>query len=160
MQPITPIQPCLWFESQAEEAALFYTSVFPRSRMGTITRYGPNAPCPEGSVLTVSFELQGQPWTALNGGAAFGFNPAVSFMVVCQNQAEADHCWQALAADPALGQCGWLTDRFGLSWQIVPQMMMDLLPLPDSPGKQRLMTAMMGMRKLDIAALQQAFAQP
>lgn len=155
-----PIQPCLWFESQAEEAALFYTSVFPNSRMGNITRYGPNVPCPEGTVLIASFELNGQPWTALNGGAAFTFNPAVSFMVTCQNQGEVDHYWNALAADPSQGQCGWLTDRYGLSWQIVPQLMIDRLPGPDTPAKQRLMAAMMGMRKLDIAALERAFSQP
>jgi predicted 3-demethylubiquinone-9 3-methyltransferase (glyoxalase superfamily) len=155
----TPIQPCLWFENQAEEAARFYTSVFPNSRMGTITHYGANAPMPEGTVLTVSFELNGQPWTALNGGAAFSFNPAVSFMVICQTQAEVDHHWNALAADPEQGQCGWLTDRYGLSWQIVPQLMVDLLPAPDTPAKQRLMAAMMGMRKLDIAALERAFSQ-
>ncbi|AOW15891.1 hypothetical protein LPB72_12990 [Hydrogenophaga crassostreae] len=154
-----PVQPCLWFDFQAEEAARFYTSVFPNSRMGTITHYGANAPMPEGTVLTVGFELNGQPWTALNGGAAFPFNPAVSFMVICQTQAEMDHYWSALADDPAQGQCGWLTDRFGLSWQIVPQLMVDLLPTPDTPGKQRLMAAMMGMKKLDIATLQRAFSQ-
>ena len=159
LQPNTPIQPCLWFNDQAEAAALFYTSVFPDSRMGTITRYGAGAPMPEGTVLTVGFELNGQPWTALNGGAAFTFNPAVSFMVTCQTQAELDHCWNALAADPSQGQCGWLTDRFGLSWQIVPQLMLDVLPGPDSPGKQRLMAAMMGMKKLDIAALERAILQ-
>ena len=159
LQPNTPIQPCLWFNDQAEAAALFYTSVFPDSRMGTITRFGAGAPMPEGTVLTVSFELNGQPWTALNGGAAFTFNPAVSFMVTCQTQAELDRCWNALAADPSQGQCGWLTDRFGLSWQIVPQLMLDVLPGPDSPGKQRLMAAMMGMKKLDIAALERAILQ-
>lgn len=159
LQLNTPIQPCLWFNDQAEAAALFYTSVFPNSRMGTITRYGPGAPMPEGTVLTVGFELNGQPWTALNGGAAFAFNPAVSFMLTCQTQAEVDRYWNTLAADPSQGQCGWLTDRFGLSWQVVPQLMLDVLPGPDSAGKQRLMAAMMGMKKLDIAALERAFLQ-
>ena len=117
-------------------------------------------PMPEGTALTVGFELNGQPWTALNGGPAFTFNPAVSFTVTCQTQAEVDHCWNALAADPSQGQCGWLTDRFGLSWQFVPQLMLDALPGPDMPAKQRLMAAMRGMKKPDIAALERAFSTP
>lgn len=110
-------------------------------------------------MLTASFELNRQPWTALNGGAAFSFNPAVSFMLACQTQGEVDHYWNALAADPSQGQCGWLTEQFGLSWQVVSQLMLDVLPGPDSPGKQRLMAAMMGMKKPDIAALERAFSQ-
>jgi len=160
MNLIAPIQPCLWFDSQAEEAARFYTSVFPHSRMGTVTHYGAGGPMPEGTVLTVGFELDGQPWMAFNGYGASPFNLAVSFMLTCQTQEEVDHYWNALAADPSQGQCGWLTDRFGLSWQIVPQLMLDVLPGPDSPGKQRLMAAMMAMKKLDIATLERAFSHP
>jgi predicted 3-demethylubiquinone-9 3-methyltransferase (glyoxalase superfamily) len=154
----TAIQPCLWFDRQAEEAARFYVSVFPDSRLGAITRYGPAMLLPEGTVLTVSFQLGGQPWTALNGAMASSFNPAVSFVVTCHTQAEVDHYWNHLAADPAAGQCGWLTDRFGVSWQIVPQQMMDMLQHPDATARQRAMAAMMKMKKLDIAALQHAFS--
>ena len=130
----TPIQPCLWLETQAEEAARCFTSVFPNSRMGTITHYGANAP--------------------------FAFNPAVLFMLPCQDQAELDHCGSALAEDPLACQCGWLSDRFGVTWQIVPQIMMDLLPTPDSPARRRFMTALTGMRKPDVAALERVYSQP
>ena len=152
------IQPCLWFDHQAEEAARFYVSVFPNSLVGDITRYGPKMPMPEGTVLTVNFELNGQPWIAMNGGSATPFNMAVSFFVTCHSQDEVDHYWNHLAADPAGGQCGWLTDRYGVSWQIVPQQMMDYLQNPDAAGRQRVMAAMMQMKKLDIAALDRAFA--
>jgi predicted 3-demethylubiquinone-9 3-methyltransferase (glyoxalase superfamily) len=156
----TAIQPCLWFEHQAEEAARFYVSVFPNSRIGVITRYGPDMPLPEGTVLTVGFELDGQPWTALNGAMACSFNPAVSFVVTCHSQGEVDHYWSHLAADPAAGQCGWLTDRFGVSWQIVPRQMMDMLVHPDTAARHRAVAAMMKMKKLDVATLQHAFDHP
>ncbi|QCB48120.1 VOC family protein [Hydrogenophaga sp. PAMC20947] len=155
----TPIQPCLWFEHQAEEAARFYVSVFPNSRVGAITRYGPGMPLPEGTVLTVNFELDGLAWIAMNGASSTPFNPAVSFFVTCHSQAEVDHYWNHLAADPAAGQCGWLTDRFGVSWQIVPQQMMDLFKHPDAAGRQRAVAAMMTMKKLDIATLERAFSE-
>ena len=154
------IQPCLWFDAQAEDAARFYVSVFPNSRMGTITRYGPDMPLPEGTVLTVNFELDGQAWIAMNGGSASPFNMAVSFFVTCHTQDEVDHYWSHLAADPAGGQCGWLVDRFGVSWQIVPKQMMDFLQHPDAAARQRVVAAMMAMKKLDIAALERAFSQP
>lgn len=156
----TAIQPCLWFDHQAEEAARLYVSVFPNSRMGLITHYGPDMPSPEGTVLTVSFELNGQTWIAMNGISASSFNMAVSFFVTCQTQAEVDHYWNHLAADPDVGQCGWLTDRFGVSWQIVPRQMMDMLQHPDAVSRQRVVAAMMTMKKLDIAALERAFSAP
>ena len=156
----TAIQPCLWFGHQAEEAARFYVSVFPNSRVGAITRYGPNMPMPEGTVLTVNFELNGQAWIAMNGISSTPFNMAVSFFVTCHSQAEVDHFWNHLAADPAAGQCGWLTDRYGVSWQIVPQRMMDMLLHPDAAARQRAVAAMMQMKKLDIAELERAFGKP
>lgn len=154
------IQPCLWFDHQAEEAARFYVSVFPNSRIGAITHYGPDMPMAEGTVLTVNFELNGQAWIAMNGMSSTPFNMAVSFFVTCHSQEEVDHYWNHLAADPAAGQCGWLTDRYGVSWQIVPQRMMDMLLHPDAAARQRAVAAMMQMKKLDIAALERAFANP
>ena len=155
--------PCLWFDTQAEEAARFYVSVFPDSKIGQITRYGKAGQevhgRPEGSVLTVALELAGQTFTALNGGPIFKFNEAVSFQIMCETQAEVDHYWNKLSAggDPAAQQCGWLKDRFGLSWQVVPTAMMRMLGDPDTVKSQRAMAAMMQMKKLDIAALQRAF---
>jgi predicted 3-demethylubiquinone-9 3-methyltransferase (glyoxalase superfamily)/predicted enzyme related to lactoylglutathione lyase len=154
------IHPCLWFDRQAEEAARFYASVFPNSCIGPITRYGPGAPLPEGTVLTIGFELDGQPFTALNGGPHFGFSPAISLVVACTSQDEVDRCWSRLSARPEHERCGWLVDRYGVSWQIVPQQLMDMLQHPDAARRQRVTAALMGMGKLDIAALQQAFNQP
>jgi predicted 3-demethylubiquinone-9 3-methyltransferase (glyoxalase superfamily) len=157
------IVPCLWFDSQAEEAARFYASVFPNSKIGQITHYGKAGQeihgRPEGSVLTVEFELDGQTFTALNGGPLFRFNEAVSFQIFCETQEEVDDYWDKLSAggDPAAQQCGWLRDRFGLSWQVVPSAMMRMLSDPDAVKSQRAMAAMMQMQKLDIAALQRAF---
>lgn len=162
LEPRT-IVPCLWFDSQAEEAAEFYVSIFPNSKIGQITRYGTAGQevhgKPEGSVLTVAFELDGQVFTALNGGPIFRFNEAVSFQVFCETQDEVDHYWNRLSAggDPAAQQCGWLKDRFGLSWQVVPKAVMRMISDSDSIKSQRAFAAMMQMKKLDIAALQRAF---
>lgn len=157
------IIPCLWFDSEGEEAARFYVSVFPNSKIGRITRYGKAGQDvhgrPEGSVLTVEFELDGVPLTALNGGPLFRFNEAVSFQIMCETQAEVDHYWNKLSAggDPAAQQCGWLKDRFGLSWQVVPRTLLRMISDPDTVKSQRAFAAMMNMKKLEITALQRAF---
>jgi predicted 3-demethylubiquinone-9 3-methyltransferase (glyoxalase superfamily) len=155
---LTPsrITPCLWFDSEAEEAATFYTGVIPGSRMLEVVRHteaGPGAP---GSVLTVSFELDGVRFVALNGGPVFSFGEAVSFQIACETQEEVDRYWQALADGGEEGPCGWLKDRFGLSWQVVPTVLPRLLGSPDPAVAGRVMTAMRDMGKLDIAALQAA----
>ena len=156
------IQPCLWFDNQGEQAARFYTEVFPDSRITAIARYGEAGPDihgrPAGSVMTVQFELDGQPFLALNGGPMFRFNEAVSLMVSCDTQDEIDHYWGALSegGDPAARQCGWLKDRHGLSWQIVPAQMAGWMGGPDMAAAQRVMQALLGMQKLDIAALERA----
>ena len=151
------ITPFLWFNSQAEEAANFYVSIFRNSRVSRVTRYGEGAPAPRGSVMTVEFELDGQKFTALNGGPHFTFNPAVSFVVTCDTQQELDSYWEALSAggDPKAQQCGWLADRFGLSWQIVPSILPKLLE-GDQARSNRVMQALMPMKKLDVAALKRA----
>ncbi|KAF1020784.1 MAG: hypothetical protein GAK30_02279 [Paracidovorax wautersii] len=146
--------PCLWFDRQAEEAANFYVSVFPNARIKAITHYGEGAPLPAGTVLTVSFELDGQDYLALNGGPVFQFSPAISLMVHCQDQAELDDFWHKLSEGGQTGQCGWLTDRFGLSWQIVPASLPRLMA--DPARAQRIIKAVMGMTKLDIATLEEA----
>jgi predicted 3-demethylubiquinone-9 3-methyltransferase (glyoxalase superfamily) len=156
------ITPCLWFADEAEEAARFYTGIFKNSRITTITRYGTAGfethHRPAGSVMTVAFELDGQSFTALNGGPVFTFNEAVSFQVNCETQEEIDDYWEKLSAggDPKARQCGWLKDRYGLSWQIVPTIMDELFADAESPGAQRAMEAMLGMKKLDIAELRRA----
>jgi predicted 3-demethylubiquinone-9 3-methyltransferase (glyoxalase superfamily) len=162
--PITSrITPCLWFDDQAEEAARFYASVFPGSRIVTVTRYSDAGHevhhRPAGSVMVVLFELDGQRFTALNGGPAFTFTEAVSFEVHCASQEEIDHYWERLSAggDPKAQQCGWLKDRYGLSWQIVPRDMEAMFADADSPGAKRTMEAMLRMKKLDIAALRRAY---
>jgi predicted 3-demethylubiquinone-9 3-methyltransferase (glyoxalase superfamily) len=157
------LTPCLWFDGQAEEAAKFYCAIFDHSKITAITYYGKAGQeqhgQPEGSVLTVSFDLDGQSFTGLNGGPAFTFNEAISFQVNCQTQEEVDHFWGRLSAGGPVEaqQCGWLKDRFGVSWQIVPIAMMEMLKDPDTTKSQRAMAAMMQMKKLDIAALQRAF---
>jgi predicted 3-demethylubiquinone-9 3-methyltransferase (glyoxalase superfamily) len=148
---------CLWFNDQAKEAADFYVSLFPNSRITAVTHYGPGAPQPEGSVLTVSFELDGRSYTGLNGGPVFQLSPAASIMVHCRDQAEIDRYWTALSADPEAEQCGWLKDRFGLSWQIVPEQVFEMLQHPDKARRHRVFNAVMGMKKLDLARLQAAF---
>ncbi len=152
------IHPFLWFDAQAEEAAKFYVSLFPNSKILSEQRYGPGGPGPEGSVMTVDFELDGQHVTALNGGSVFHFTEAVSFVIDCDGQAEVDHYWDSLLEGGAPSQCGWLKDRFGFSWQVVPKQLFDTIGGPDAAGRQRAMAAMMQMTKLDVAALQAAYA--
>lgn len=155
MQKITTF---LWFDDKAEEAAAFYTSLFDDSRIVDIQRYGEAGPGPKGSVMTVDFELAGQRYTALNGGPEFAFTEAISLFVDCADQAEVDRLWTALTADGGQeGPCGWLKDRYGLSWQIVPKAMMDFIRDPDEEKSSRAMKAMLGMRKLDVQALQKAY---
>ncbi|HEX2192362.1 MAG TPA: VOC family protein [Acidimicrobiales bacterium] len=152
------ITPCLWFDTQAEEAANHYTSVFPNSRIVDVSRYGEAGPRPEGMVMTVDFELDGHEFVALNGGPDFSFNEAVSFQVNCESQDEVDHFWSRLTEGGEEGPCGWLKDRFGVSWQIIPTRLMELLADPDRQRSQRAMQAMLGMKKIDVAALEQAAA--
>jgi predicted 3-demethylubiquinone-9 3-methyltransferase (glyoxalase superfamily) len=154
------ISPFLWFNDQAEQAAQFYTSVFPNSRVVTTTHYGDSGPGPKGSVMTVAFELEGQKFTALNGGPQFTFTEAVSFVVNCETQEEVDRYWSRLTADGGQpGPCGWLKDRFGLSWQIVPNALPRLLSDTDPAKSKRVMEAVMKMGKLDISALEAAAAR-
>jgi predicted 3-demethylubiquinone-9 3-methyltransferase (glyoxalase superfamily) len=155
MQKITPF---LWFDSQAEEAARFYVSVFPNSRILKTVRYGAAGPGPAGSVMTVAFELSGVPFTALNGGPQFHFSEAISFVVNCQSQGEVDALWEKLAAGGRTDRCGWLKDKYGLSWQVVPTVLPVLLADPDPVKAQRTMAAMLKMDKLNIAALEKAHA--
>ena len=152
--------PCLWFASQALEAAEYYVSLFDDSRIVEVLHYLDSGPMPAGTVLTVRFVVNGQPMMALNGGPAFSFNPAISMVVECDNQAEVDHLWARLCEGGAPSQCGWLTDRYGLSWQVVPTAMLDMLRSPDSAAASRAMAAMMTMGKLDIATLRAAFNSP
>jgi predicted 3-demethylubiquinone-9 3-methyltransferase (glyoxalase superfamily) len=153
---IGSIIPNLWFDTQAEEAAAFYTSVFPNSRVVGVTRYPEGAPGPAGSVMTVEFELDGQRFVGINGGPEFTFSEAVSFQITCADQAEVDRYWAALTDGGAESQCGWLADRYGLSWQVVPAGMEELFADPDPERSRRAMAAMLGMRKLDVAALRAA----
>jgi len=153
MQRITPF---LWFDTQAEEAARFYVSVFTNSRIVKTVRYGEAGPGPTGSVMTVAFELNGVPFTALNGGPLFHFSEAISFVVNCQSQSEVDLLWEKLSAGGEPGRCGWLKDKYGLSWQLVPTVLPVLLGDPDAAKAQRTMQAMLKMDKLDIAALERA----
>ena len=151
------INPCLWFDTEGEEAAEFYTSIFPNSRIVEVTRYGSAGPRAEGSVMTVEFELEGQKFTALNGGPDFKFNEALSLEVHCETQEEVDKYWSALTADGGEeGPCGWLKDKYGVSWQIVPTALEKLIADPDPGRSQRAMKAMLGMGKIDIAELQRA----
>ena len=153
------ITPNLWFDTEAEEAARFYTSVFPNSAIGAISRYNDAGPREAGTVLTVEFVLDGQDFTAINGGPQFPFTEAVSLLINCQDQEEVDHYWAALTADGGEeGQCGWLKDRFGLSWQVVPAGMAEALNQPDPAAAERAMKAMLAMTKIDVAALHAAAA--
>jgi predicted 3-demethylubiquinone-9 3-methyltransferase (glyoxalase superfamily) len=151
------ISPFLWFDGQAEEAARLYVSLFPGSRIVSISRYGDAGPGPKGSVMTVAFELDGRPFVALNGGPQFKFTEAVSFSVECQTQDEVDRYWDGLCAGGQPGPCGWLKDRFGLSWQIVPAALGQMLGDPDPGRSRRVMQAMLQMGKLDIAGLRKAY---
>ena len=152
------ITPCLWFDAEGEEAAKFYTSVFPNSKILDLARYGEAGPRQEGMVMTVSFELNGQKFVALNGGPDFTFNEAISFQVSCKNQEEVDAFWSALSEGGEEGPCGWLKDKFGVSWQIVPTALPELLSDPDREKAQRVMAAMLKMRKIEIGELEQAAA--
>jgi predicted 3-demethylubiquinone-9 3-methyltransferase (glyoxalase superfamily) len=151
--------PWLWFDTEAENAAEFYVSVFPNSRILDVSRYGAAGPRPEGMVMTVSFELDGQQYGALNGGPDSEFNEAVSFLVDCEDQAEVDHYWNALSDGGEEGPCGWLKDRFGLSWQIIPKALPRLLGDPDREKAQRVMEAMLKMGKIEVAELERAAAE-
>jgi predicted 3-demethylubiquinone-9 3-methyltransferase (glyoxalase superfamily) len=150
------ITPCLWFDTDGEEAANFYTSLFSNSTILNVSRYGEGGPRAAGTVMTVSFELDGLEFLALNGGPNYTFSEAVSFMVSCADQDEVDRYWEALSEGGEEGPCGWLKDRFGLSWQIVPEALPRLLSDPDPAKAQRVMQAMMGMRKIVIEELEQA----
>jgi predicted 3-demethylubiquinone-9 3-methyltransferase (glyoxalase superfamily) len=158
MQKITPF---LWFDDKAEQAMDFYTSIFKNSKKGQVRRYGDAGPGPKGSAMSAEFELDGQPFIALNGGPHFSFTPAVSFFVNCESQAEVDDFWGKLCADGGKPQqCGWLTDKYGLSWQIVPSALGKMLQDKDAKKSASVMKAMMQMVKIDIGRLEQAYAQP
>jgi predicted 3-demethylubiquinone-9 3-methyltransferase (glyoxalase superfamily) len=166
MASIRGITPCLWFDDQAEEAARYYTGIFKNSRIGKISRYGEagreithKAP---GSVMMVSFELEGQPFAALNAGPEFNFTEAVSFMIPCKDQKEIDYYWDKLSegGDPKAQVCGWLKDKYGLSWQVIPAKVDEMLGDPNSERSQRAMEAMLTMKKIDIATLERAYAEP
>ena len=163
MALVQKITPCLWFDHQAAEAAQFYVSLFKNSAMGTVARYGKEGHevhgRPEGSVMTVSFRLEGQEFTALNGGPHFKFTEAISFVVKCEMQDEVDHYWNALSAggDARAQQCGWLKDRYGVSWQIVPSALFEMLAGAGGEQAGRVMQAMLQMKKLDLPALRRAY---
>jgi len=154
MQKITPF---LWFDGKAEEAMNFYTEIFKNSKVVDIMRYGDAGPGPKGSVMSATFQLEGQEFIALNGGPQFTFSPAISFFVKCQTQEEVDELWDRLLAGGRPQQCGWLTDRYGLSWQIVPTVLGEMLQDKDPERSSRVMKAMLKMVKLDIAALKEAY---
>jgi predicted 3-demethylubiquinone-9 3-methyltransferase (glyoxalase superfamily) len=156
MQKITPF---LWFDTEGEEAARFYTSVFPNSKIVEVTHYGSAGPRPDGMVMTVSFELDGQRFVALNGGPEFSFSEAISFEVSCETQDEVDSYWNRLSEGGEEGPCGWLKDRFGVSWQIVPTVLEELLTDPDTEKAQRVMAAMLKMTKIEIDGLERAAAE-
>jgi predicted 3-demethylubiquinone-9 3-methyltransferase (glyoxalase superfamily) len=150
------ITPNLWFDTEAEEAAGFYTSVFKNSRIVNVARYTEAGPRPAGTVMTVEFELDGQRFVGINGGPQFTFDEAVSFQITCKDQEEVDYYWERLSEGGEEGQCGWLKDRYGLSWQVVPTGMAEVFNNPDPERAKRAMEAMLGMRKLDIATLRSA----
>lgn len=162
--PSITLAPCLWFAEEAEEAADLYTGIFPNSGIVRTTRYGPEGNDlhgrPVGSVMTVDFELDGHPVTALNGGPLFTFNEAISLQVICETQEEVDHYWDHLGkeGDPLARQCGWLKDRFGVSWQIIPKEAIELIGTPESESSRRAMRAMLRMEKLDLPELRRAYA--
>jgi predicted 3-demethylubiquinone-9 3-methyltransferase (glyoxalase superfamily) len=157
------IAPCLWFDYQAEEAARFYVSIFGNSKILKVARYGKAGSevsgRPEGSVMTVTFQLEGQDFMALNGGPVFTFSPAISLMVNCADQEELDRLWEKLSEGGAIEQCGWLRDKFGVSWQIVPAIMDELMSDPDPEKTNRVMQALLPMKKIDIAGLKRAYGQ-
>ena len=156
MATLGKITPCPWFDTQGEEAATYYTSLFEDSRIVEISRYGDAGPRPAGSVMTVSFELAGQPFVALNGGPEFTFTEAISLQVSCESQEEVDELWAKLTEGGQEGPCGWCKDRYGLSWQIIPTALFELIGDPDPVRSQRAMQAMLGMQKIEVAELQRA----
>lgn len=164
MPVIQKITPCLWFDDQAEEAVEFYTAIFRNSRIVQVARYGEAGReihgKPAGTVMTVAFELEGQAFTALNGGPIFKFNEAISFQVRCETQKEVDSYWEKLSqgGDVMAQQCGWLKDKYGASWQIVPRVLVEMITDPDPEKSQRVMTAMLQMKKIDIEGLKRAYA--
>jgi predicted 3-demethylubiquinone-9 3-methyltransferase (glyoxalase superfamily) len=151
------IAPCLWFDGKAEEAMKFYTSIFKNSKVGNVMRYGDAGPGQKGTVMAATFELEGQEFMALNGGPMFKFSPAISFFVKCETQEEVDDLWAKLLEGGAPQQCGWLTDKFGVSWQIVPTILGEMLQDKDAEKAKRVMQAMLKMVKLDIKLLKQAY---
>jgi predicted 3-demethylubiquinone-9 3-methyltransferase (glyoxalase superfamily) len=155
MQKITPF---LWFDGQAEEAMNFYTSIFKNSKSGTVHRYGDAGPGPKGTVMSATFELEGQKFMALNGGPLFKFTPAISFFVNCETQQEVDELWENLSAGGEKSRCGWLKDKFGVSWQIIPTALGELLGDKDAAKAKRVMQAMLQMDKIDIEGLKRAYA--
>ena len=164
MQVIQKITPCLWFDDQAEEAVDFYAAIFRNSKIVKVARYGEIGyevhGKPAGTVMTVAFELEGQSFTALNGGPIFKFNEAISFQVNCETQGEVDYYWEKLSegGDAKAQQCGWLKDKYGVSWQIVPGVLVEMITDPDSAKSQRVMAAMLQMKKIDIDGLRRAYA--
>jgi len=158
-KPMQKITTFLWFDQQAEEAARYYTSIFKNSKIETVTRYGEAGPGPKGSVMTIAFELEGQKFVALNGGPQYQFNPAISFVVNCDGQEEVDHYWEKLAAGGKEIQCGWLVDKYGVSWQVVPKALIEMLRDENAARTQWVMKAMMQMKKIDIAGLKAAYDQ-
>jgi predicted 3-demethylubiquinone-9 3-methyltransferase (glyoxalase superfamily) len=153
------ISPFLWFDGKAEEAAKFYTSIFKNSKINGIARYPEGAPAPAGSVMSVTFQIEGQEFHALNGGPMYKFTPAISFFVNCTTQEEVDELWEKLSAGGAPNRCGWLQDRFGVSWQIIPVVLLELLQDKDPQKSKRVMEAMLQMVKIDIKRLKQAYEQ-
>ena len=151
------IHPFLWFDTQAEDAMNFYVSIFPNSKVLSVQRYPAGAPGPEGSVMTADFELDGERVTALNGGPHYKFSPAFSFVIDCKDQAEVDYYWDKLLEGGAPSQCGWLDDKFGLTWQVVPKQLFETIGGPDAEGRKRALAAMMQMVKLDVAKLEAAY---
>ena len=148
--------PCLWFDGAAEEAAAHYTSIFPNSSIGDVTRYGPDMPMPEGTAMTVPFTLDGQEYVGLNGGPQFPFSEAISFQIMCKDQEEADHYWTRLTEGGEESMCGWLKDKFGVSWQVFPEELIRLTSDPDPGRAQRATQAMLQMRRIDIAEIRRA----
>jgi predicted 3-demethylubiquinone-9 3-methyltransferase (glyoxalase superfamily) len=151
------ITPFLWFDGKAEEAANFYVSIFKNSKIEAVTRYGEAGPGPKGSVMIVSFQIEGQKFTALNGGPQYTFSPAISFYVDCETQAEVDELWEKLSDGGRKIQCGWLTDKYGVSWQIVPRALIELMQDKDPVRSQRVFKAMLQMTKIDIEGLKRAY---
>ena len=156
MQKITP---CLWFNNNAEEAVKFYTSIFKNSKIGAIARYGEAGPGPKGTVMVATFQLDGQEFLALNGGPQFTFSPAISFLVNCEAQEEVDELWEKLSEGGEKQRCGWLKDKYGVSWQIVPTALGKMMQDKDAEKSQRVMKAMLQMTKIDIGGLKRAYAQ-